>query len=289
MNRIPTIILTLLAILVTSYPLGSQTIASFENPSDLRNWGVVNDSVMGGISTSRFEQTADGNLLFQGVLSLENNGGFVSIRSRPGSFDLQNVEGFTIKARGDGRTYYLDLRVIGQTTSGSFRAAFPTEKNTWTEAFVPTSKFVRQSFGRPFPDIPLNPSDVNSIGFTLSDKNPGPFKLEIEYVRATSSDSPDSVVDSSRTPISQMEGPRALIEFAISRGVPIFNQGNPDACAAIYEITCRSLLESKAVPEPARTALLRALNESILTTSGTRKAWILRYALDEVLELLPER
>lgn len=289
MNCIPTIILTMLTISVNSNPLRSQTIASFENPSDLRNWGVVNDRVMGGISTSRFEQTDDGNLLFQGLLSLENNGGFVSIRSRPDSFDLQNVEGFNIKARGDGRTYYLDLRVNGQTTSGSFRAAFPTEKNIWTETFLPASEFVRQSFGRPFSDIPLNPSDVNSIGFTLSDKNPGPFKLEIEYVRATSSTSPDSTVGSSRTPVSQMEGPRALIELAISRGVPIFNQGNPDACAAIYEITCRSLLESIAVPESARTALLRALNKSILTTSGTRKAWILRYALDEVLELLPER
>jgi len=274
---------------MTSYPLFSKTIASFENPSDLRNWGVVNDSVMGGISTSRFEQTADGNLLFQGVLSLENNGGFVSIRNRPGSFDLQNVEGFIIKARGDGRTYYLDLRVSGQMTSGSFRAAFRTEKDTWTETFVPTSKFVRQSFGRPFPDIPLNPSDVNSIGFTLSDKNPGPFKLEIEYVRATSSASEESTVDPSRTPTSLREGPRALIEFAISRCVPIFNQGNPDACAAIYEITCRSLLESEAVPESAHSTLLRALDESTLTTSGTRKAWILRYALDEVLELLPER
>ena len=279
----------MLTISVNSNPLRSQTIASFENPSDLRNWGVVNDSVMGGISTSRFKQTDDGNLLFQGVLSLENNGGFVSIRSRPDSFDLQNVEGFNIKARGDGRTYYLDLRVNGQTTSGSFRAAFPTEKNIWTETFLPASKFVRQSFGRPFSDIPLNPSDVNSIGFTLSDKNPGPFKLEIEYVRATSSTSPDSTVGSSRTPVSQMEGPRALIELAISRGVPIFNQGNPEACAAIYEITCRSLLESIAVPESARTALLRALNKSILTTSGTRKSWILRYALDDVLELLPER
>ena len=279
----------MLTISVNSNPLRSQTIASFENPSDLRNWGVVNDSVMGGISTSRFEQTDDGNLLFQGVLSLENNGGFVSIRSRPDSFDLQNVEGFNIKARGDGRTYYLDLRVNGQTTSGSFRAAFPTEKNIWTETFLPASEFVRQSFGRPFSDIPLNPSDVNSIGFTLSDKNPGPFKLEIEYVRATSSPSPDSTVGSSRTPFSQMDGPRALIELAISRGVPIFNQGNPDACAAIYEITCRSLLESIAVPESARTVLLRALNKSILTTSGTRKSWILRYALDDVLELLPER
>ena len=289
MKCLPTIILTMLTISVNSNPLRAQTIASFGNPSELRNWSVVNDSVMGGISTSRFEQTDDGNLLFQGTLSLENNGGFVSIRSRPDSFDLQNVEGFKIKTRGDGRTYYLDLRVKGQRTSGSFRAAFPTQKDTWTETFLPASKFVRQSFGRPFSDIPLNPSDVNSIGFTLSDKNPGPFKLEIEYVRATSSTSQDSTLGSSRTPVSQIKGPRALIELAISRGVPIFNQGNPDACAAIYEITCRSLLESIVVPESARTVLLEALDKSILTTSGTRKAWILRYALDEVLELLPER
>ena len=69
----------------TSSPglLASQTIASFENPATLDDWGVVNDSVMGGISTSRFQQTDDGTLIFAGQLSMENNGGFVSLRNRP--------------------------------------------------------------------------------------------------------------------------------------------------------------------------------------------------------------
>ncbi len=279
-------LISLLMISLTTHSLHSQTIASFENANELRNWDVVNDSVMGGISTSRFEQTSDGNLLFQGNLSLENNGGFVSIRNRPRSFELQNVAGFNVKARGDGRTYFLDLRVNGQRTSGSFRAAFPTQSGQWTETFLPVSKFVRQSFGRPYPDVPLDPRDINSLGFTLSDKKPGPFKLEVAYVKAASEPSPSKTAD--RSPNAQPQGPRALVELAISRGVPLFNQGNPDACAAVYEITCRALLESNTVPESAQTPLLRALDESALTSSDTRKAWILRSALDEVLPMLPK-
>jgi monofunctional biosynthetic peptidoglycan transglycosylase len=281
--------ITLLMISVVSPSLRSQTIASFENPSDLRGWNVVNDSVMGGRSTSGFEQTPEGNLLFRGELSLENNGGFVSIRNQPNSFVLQDVEGLKLMVRGDGRTYYLDLRGRGRMTSGSFRAAFPTQEGRWTEIFLPISKFVRQSFGRLYPNAPLDLSDLNSLGFTLSDKKPGPFQLEIKYVKATPSAASENTARRSPTPIPQPQGPRALIEFAISRGVPLFNEGLPNACAAIYEIACRSLIESNAIPEPARASLMNALEKSAVTNSDTGKAWILRNGLDNALRLLPQR
>jgi hypothetical protein len=30
---------------------------------------------------------------------------------------------------------------------------------------------------------PVEPDQINSLGFMLSDKKPGPFKLEIEWVK----------------------------------------------------------------------------------------------------------
>jgi monofunctional biosynthetic peptidoglycan transglycosylase len=289
MNPIIIPTLTLLLISLVSLSLRSQTIASFESPNDLRGWKVVNDSVMGGRSTSGFEQTSEGNLLFRGELSLENNGGFVSIRNQPNSFNLQDVEGLKLMVRGDGRTYYLDLRGRGRMTSGSFRAAFPTQEGRWTEIFLPISKFVRQSYGRLYPNTPLNLSNINSLGFTLSDKKPGLFQLEIEYVKVTPSPASENTAQRPPTPIPQPKEPRALIEFAISRGVPLFNEGLPNACAAIYEIACRSLIGSNAVPESAKASLVSALEESAVTNSDTGKAWILRNGLDNALRLLPQR
>ena len=46
----------------------------------LNNWNIVNDDVMGGVSKSYLSVNDDRNLIFDGYLSLENNGGFASSR-----------------------------------------------------------------------------------------------------------------------------------------------------------------------------------------------------------------
>jgi hypothetical protein len=74
--------------------------------------------------------------------------------------------------------------------------------------------------------------------------------------------------------------PSALIERAIERGVPLFNNGNPEACAAVYEITCEALRMMPGVPENVRADLGRALAEMRAAETDREKAWTLRYALD---------
>jgi hypothetical protein len=71
-------------------------------------WQTVNDGVMGGISSSRMAE-ADGVLSFEGELSLENNGGFASVR-RLVDTDLSQVTGVRLEVRGDQRTYQFRLR-----------------------------------------------------------------------------------------------------------------------------------------------------------------------------------
>ena len=58
-----------------------RTLFSFETPEAARRWQTVNDGVMGGRSDGRFQVNPEGNLEFFGMLSLENNGGFASVRS----------------------------------------------------------------------------------------------------------------------------------------------------------------------------------------------------------------
>ena len=53
------------------------------NPSDnigIDKWRIVNDGVMGGISKSNIYLNEVSNIIFAGNVSLENNGGFASIR-----------------------------------------------------------------------------------------------------------------------------------------------------------------------------------------------------------------
>lgn len=169
----------------SSLPAKEKIIASFESDDCLKSWTSVNDGVMGGVSKGGIKRTGEGTLVFLGDLSLENNGGFASIRTKPGTLELSGTSGVVVKARGDGRTYWFELRVAGQMGATSYRANLPTTAGEWKETRIPFEDFKLQAFGRELPFKPVDPASVASVGFTLADKKAGPFALEIEYVKAT--------------------------------------------------------------------------------------------------------
>jgi len=83
----------------------------------------------------------------------------------------------------------------------------------------------------------------------------------------------------------------SVIELAVERGVPLFNAGKVEACAAIYEVTAQSLLTGHvdALDDSARKRLRRALADVRKDHSPRKKAWVLRYALDDVYRSLRKR
>jgi hypothetical protein len=82
--------------------------------------------------------------------------------------------------------------------------------------------------------------------------------------------------------------PTALIELAINRGVPLFNNGDVEACAALYEITCEALRSMTEVPEAARKEIERSLQSARSGKSDRKTAWILREAMDSAWKALKE-
>jgi len=147
-------------------------------------WQVVNDNVMGGISTSRFELT-NGVAVFRGEVSLENNGGFASVRSLPAKHELTGCDTFVIRVRGDGQSYKFTARTDRSFDSAIYQATFPTTKGAWEEHRLPMRDFVATFRGRSLPDEPpLDPADVTSVGFLISEKQAGPFRLEIAWIKA---------------------------------------------------------------------------------------------------------
>ena len=58
----------------------NMVLVDFDEDSTLANWAVVNDGVMGGESQGKFYIDTEGNGIFEGTISLENNGGFASIQ-----------------------------------------------------------------------------------------------------------------------------------------------------------------------------------------------------------------
>lgn len=156
---------------------------SFDDPGQAGQWQTVNDGVMGGRSDGRMRMNSEGYLYFFGTLSLENNGGFASVRSRGASLNLKSEDSIAFRVRGDGREYSVNLYPAQRRTAYSYRAKFKTKKNEWTEIRIPLRDFVATSFGRTLPNQRLDPSRINGIGFLLGDKRPGPFALAIDWIK----------------------------------------------------------------------------------------------------------
>ncbi len=92
----------------------SKTIFDFTNNSNLQNWRIVDDVVMGGRSAGNFNVTNEGYGKFWGKVSLENNGGFSSVRY---VFDETKVQDYTkiiLNIKGDGKKYQFRIKEKSQ-------------------------------------------------------------------------------------------------------------------------------------------------------------------------------
>lgn len=153
--------------------------------ADRSEWYVVNDGVMGGLSRSDIQRTDHDTGLFTGTLSLENNGGFASVRAVVGPHDLSNYAGLQIRVRGDGRTYQLRLRSDDRFDGIAYRALFETGDGEWTTIQIPFDQCLPTFRGRIVADArPLDVSRIHQLSFLLADKKAGTFSLEIDFVRA---------------------------------------------------------------------------------------------------------
>jgi NADH dehydrogenase [ubiquinone] 1 alpha subcomplex assembly factor 1 len=165
-------------------PEALRPLLDFAGPDVARKWQAVNDGVMGGVSDGRFTIAPEGTMVFFGTLSLENNGGFASVRTKPAEFAINPGDTLVVRVKGDGREYVLNVYTKSRRLAFSYRAPLPTTKDEWTEVAVPLNELVPTSFGRLVQGMgPVEPDQINGLGFMLSDKTAGPFKLEVAWVK----------------------------------------------------------------------------------------------------------
>lgn len=154
----------------------------FTDIEAVRRLRVVNDGVMGGVSQSRFRHEPEG-VVFEGVVSLENNGGFASVRSPvvlpAGTTFLE------LTTRGDGKRYKLTLRTDLSARAALYECDFVASTDWQTRRFLPTE--FRTTFrGRVVEAPPLVLGEAQELGLLIADKQAGPFRLQLKNVQAGS-------------------------------------------------------------------------------------------------------
>jgi len=147
---------------------------------------IVNDGVMGGRSSSGFEVAPEGFGVFSGTVSLENNGGFASFRLPLAPTVMAGATHVVLRVRGDGQRYQVRLRSGRRWDGVAYAAGFDTTADEWITLELPLSDFQPSFRGyRPRGVGPVDPTEVGQVGIMITDKQAGPFRLEIEWVGVT--------------------------------------------------------------------------------------------------------
>jgi monofunctional biosynthetic peptidoglycan transglycosylase len=150
------------------------------------SWQLVNDNVMGGVSTSNLGMHADGFAVFSGNVSLRNNGGFASMRTQARApANLSDYDGLSVRVLGDGKTYALRVKTVvnGRITWYAYEARFATVAGEWQTHRLPFSDFKPVFRGSGVRGNPaLNTDAIIELGFMIRDGQEGPFQLGISTV-----------------------------------------------------------------------------------------------------------
>lgn len=159
-------------------------ILDFTTPDSGLTWEAIDDRIMGGISLSQPLYTKGVGLRFSGEVSLQNNGGFASIRSSQAQFDLSQNKGLVIRVKGDGKSYKLSLRTDLFYDGVSYQASFVTKTDTWQEISLPFDTFIPTHHGIKLTTVaPMDTSCVKTFGLFIADRQEGPFRLDVAWIK----------------------------------------------------------------------------------------------------------
>jgi len=158
----------------------AQVIFDFNKKSDIQDWLIVDDVVMGGESSGTFKLNADGFGVFEGNISLDNNGGFSSVRYRFEKTPIKESTKIGVKLRGDGKNYQFRIK----TNSGdyySYVASFSTS-GEWQEIEIPLKDMYPSYRGRRLDQPNFSADHIEEITFLIGNKKEEQFKLLIDKI-----------------------------------------------------------------------------------------------------------
>jgi hypothetical protein len=152
--------------------------------SDAANaWHAIDDRVMGGISHSTLRHDPAGHAVFEGIVSLERNGGFASVRSSPGEHGQTGATTCVIELRADKKQFKLSLLTDDGFDSLNYQASFSPTGDDWQSLQLPLADFRATFRGREVPDAPpLDPARIRQVGLMIAARQAGPFALDVRRI-----------------------------------------------------------------------------------------------------------
>lgn len=155
-------------------------IYTFSSQKNIKEWNIVNDGVMGGISKSSLVLTEAGHGQFSGHVSLANNGGFASIQLKTTIALAPENKFIVLRIKGDGKRY--EFRLKGNSSqSESYVYPFATSGD-WENIKLPISAFYPQFRGRKLDSPNFNFQSMEQLAFLIANKQEQDFEILIDWI-----------------------------------------------------------------------------------------------------------
>lgn len=160
--------------------MNTKLILDFKQSAKSSEWTITDDIVMGGKSNSQFYVSPAKHGVFQGKVSLENNGGFSSVRYREQKFIIKKHKNIIIHLCGDGKKY--QFRVKSKIEDQHSYIFYFETSGEWEEIIIPLKELVPRFRGKTL-DMPnFSGNAIEEIGFIIGNEREEDFKLYIDSI-----------------------------------------------------------------------------------------------------------
>lgn len=156
------------------------TLFNFDSKSDITNWNIVDDVVMGGRSNGTFSLSDSGTGIFKGKVSLENNGGFSMVQYKFKTLQVENFSKVSIRLKGDGKLYQFRIKT-NESDYYSYVSTFNTSSE-WETITIPFEKMYPAFRGRKLDAENYAGKKMEVIAFLIGNKKAESFYLEIKDI-----------------------------------------------------------------------------------------------------------
>lgn len=156
------------------------TIFDFTIDSSLDSWYIMDDVVMGGRSDGNMKINEDGHGLFHGDVSLENNGGFSSVRYRPELLDVSDYKSCKLRVKGDGKSYQFRIKSDAYDRF-SYIYTFDTT-GEWETVVIPLHDMYPSFRGRRLDMDNYSGQTLAELAILIGNKKNESFQLEIDKI-----------------------------------------------------------------------------------------------------------
>ena len=124
--------------------IGEEVLFENFNNNPQKKWEFISDQVMGGVSEGKVEYFKEDEISYArmtGIVSLENNGGFIQIRKKIDFSLSKEIKSIKIQVRGNNLEYFIHIRTSKTRLPWNYYSSSFTTSSEWQWIEIPFNSF----------------------------------------------------------------------------------------------------------------------------------------------------